>query len=113
MVLSRRKRDLFGSNKDRECGGRKNCRFEEYVEAKENETKRAGLKIRSMTDNKKNTFDARVEIYFNHYYVKCIELELQAHFINVDEPAVRRGCLANLDKRLDIDGVFRHPKRPG
>merc|ERR1712109_369220 len=70
--LSRKRRangpleEMLPSNIQRECQ-KEQCDFEEYVEAKENETKNSGIKLRDVVKN-----NSQMKQEFEEIYTYCI-----------------------------------------
>merc|ERR1712035_161893 len=106
--LSRQRRanggveEALPSSKHRECS-KEQCDFEEYVEAKENETKNQGIKLREFASAKKGSkYDSDIADTFARYYTDCYQ-KIAADPGLSDKKAVdlRPNCVKVFDEYLD------------
>merc|ERR1711893_68627 len=105
--LSRKRRangimeEALPSNIKRECQ-KEQCDFEEYVEAKENETKKAGIKLRDVVKSQSQMKEEFEQIYT--YCYKQIKDESQLADKNGYNMLPR--CLEVLDEEFEKKGYF-------
>merc|ERR1711972_1088331 len=105
--LSRKRRangiaeEMLPSNINRECQ-KEQCDFEEYVEAKENETKKQGIKLREVI---KANFD--IENKFTEIYTKCYDAVKSDDRLFAEDGYNMKGkCLTVLDEYFNQNDVF-------
>merc|ERR1712027_215420 len=107
--LSRKRRangpleEALPSNIKRECQ-KEQCDFEEYVEAKENETKKDGIKLREVVKN-----NSQMKAEFEQIYTYCYKQ------VKTDEELADKNvfnflpkCLEVLDKEFEKKGYFNN-----
>ena len=87
------------SNMWKECQDEQ-CDFEEYIEAKENETKEDGIKLREVIKTNQN-----VEIDFTDIYTKCYEAVKREDELS-DTFEMHLKCLDVLEKNYEERGYF-------
>merc|ERR1711893_212229 len=107
--LSRKRRangimeEALPSNIKRECQ-KEQCDFEEYVEAKENETKKAGIKLRDVVKSQSQMKEEFEQIYTHCY--KAIKDESQGQLADKNGYNMLPRCLEVLDEEFEKKGHF-------
>merc|ERR1711981_131367 len=103
QFLSRQRRangiaeELLPSNINRECQ-KEQCDFEEYVEAKENETKKQGIKLREVIND-------QMKQEFENIYTKCYTNVMQDEQLSKTYE-MHLKCLEVIEEKFSENGYF-------